>query len=152
MPFILAMFCQFFYAFYFDTEYFYGETYIVSLGTFLAAVLNVILNFVFVPKYGYVAASYTTLVGYMFMLLYHYSIVKFKLGKSHIFSTKSIVSIISSLFIIQALLAQTYDKFSMVRYSLLVIYLINCIYIAIKNKEPIMFFANKFIKKKQKMN
>nr|MCR4938995.1 oligosaccharide flippase family protein [Treponemataceae bacterium] len=68
-PVILAMVCQFFYAFYFNVEYFYGETAVISIGTLLAAVTNIILNLIFVPVYGYVAAAYTTLVGYFILLL-----------------------------------------------------------------------------------
>ena len=146
---ILAMVCQFFYAFYFNIEYFYGETYIISLGTLLAALLNVALNFIFIPQYGYIAASYTTLVGYMFMLLYHFSIVKFKLRKSHVFTTKYFVLVICSLFVIQFILANIYNMLYL-RYALLGLYLVILTVVAIKNKETIMFFANKLLKKNQK--
>ena len=96
-PVILAMVFQFFYAYYFEVEYFYGETYVISLGTLMSAILNIILNFLFVPQYGYVAASYTTMIGYLFMLTYHYCIVKFRLKKEWIFNNKFIWSVIAVL-------------------------------------------------------
>lgn len=39
-----------------------GKTYITSLVVLFSAALNVVLNFIFIPEYGYVAAGYTTLV------------------------------------------------------------------------------------------
>lgn len=39
----------------------------LSMIALTAAILNGVLNFVFVPKYGYFAAGYTTMVSYLFM-------------------------------------------------------------------------------------
>jgi O-antigen/teichoic acid export membrane protein len=44
------------------------KTNILMFNTLITFFLNVILNFIFIPKYGYIAASITTLVSY-FMLL-----------------------------------------------------------------------------------
>ena len=61
------------YSFYFHYEkkvkYFYFS-FAVS------AIINFILNLVFIPKYGYQAAAYTTLVSYGFMLICTYIICK----------------------------------------------------------------------------
>lgn len=42
----------------------------------IAAVVNIGLNLIFIPKYGYPAAAYTTLISYGFMLLCTYIICK----------------------------------------------------------------------------
>lgn len=42
----------------------------------IAAVVNISLNLIFIPKYGYPAAAYTTLISYGFMLLCTYIICK----------------------------------------------------------------------------
>ena len=34
----------------------------------LGALLNILLNFILLPKYGYIAAAYTTLVSHIFMI------------------------------------------------------------------------------------
>lgn len=61
------------YSFYLHYErkvkYFY-----ISFAT--AAVINIVLNLIFIPKYGYIAAAYTTLVSYGFMTLCTYIICK----------------------------------------------------------------------------
>lgn len=120
-PVILAMVCQFFYSYYFNTEYFFGETYTISFGTALAAIINVILNVLFIPHYGYVAASYTTLIGYAVMLIYHYCIVHYKLRKSDIFNNKSFLKSIIILVICQIGIQCIYNK-TLLRYGIILLY------------------------------
>ena len=48
----------------------------ISLGTATTAAINLVLNFIFVKMYGYEAAAYTTMVCYMILLLFHYSMVR----------------------------------------------------------------------------
>ena len=134
-PVVLAMVYQYFYAFYFDTEYFYGETYIISLGTLIAAVINVGLNFVLIPQYGYIAAAYTTLIGYVVMLIYHFCIVKFKLNKDFIFPTEWFLILISTLTILQVGIVALYDLF-IIRYIIIAVYAVVFCWLGIKYKIP----------------
>lgn len=122
-PVILAMICQFYYAYYFNVEYFYGETYIISFGTMLAALLNFVLNIIFIPRYGYVAAAYTTLVGYALMLLYHYMIVRIKLKKSFIYDNSFIFKLLILIAIVQCGIFQMYSN-PFVRYVVILIYIV----------------------------
>jgi O-antigen/teichoic acid export membrane protein len=48
---------------------YYKKTKYVMYGSLIAAVLNIILNAIFIPIYGYMAAAYTTLFGYIVMAL-----------------------------------------------------------------------------------
>ncbi len=48
------------------------KTVNITINTIIAAVLNIVLNYIFVPMYGYQAAAYTTLVSYMVLFLLHY--------------------------------------------------------------------------------
>ena len=52
-------------------EYYYGKTKCIAAGTMLAAGLNILLNYIFIPRYGYIAAAYTTLVTYLLYFLFH---------------------------------------------------------------------------------
>ncbi len=36
---------------------------------FFPAIINIILNFIFIPIYGYIAAAYTTIISYWLILL-----------------------------------------------------------------------------------
>lgn len=56
------------------TEFFYKKTHLIAIGTVLSALINITLNLLFVPKYGYVAAAITTSISYFFMFIFHYLI------------------------------------------------------------------------------
>lgn len=46
-----------------------NKTKIILLLNIIAAILNIILNFIFIPVFGYVAAAYTTLFSYIVYLI-----------------------------------------------------------------------------------
>ena len=60
-------------------EYYHKKTIYISIGTIGAAVVNVVLNYVFIPKFGYVAAAYTTLFSYVIYYLFH-SIISYRIA------------------------------------------------------------------------
>ena len=53
-------------------EYFYEKTGFVAIGTCVSAILNLILNYIFIQKYGYYAAGYTTVICYICLTLTHF--------------------------------------------------------------------------------
>lgn len=53
-------------------EFYFKKTKFVMLATTVAAVINIILNYVFIQQFGYIAAGYTTYVSYVILLLMHY--------------------------------------------------------------------------------
>ena len=57
--------------FYTQIEYFMRNTKLMSIGTIGASALNILLNLLLIPKYGCIAAAYTTLISYFFMSLFH---------------------------------------------------------------------------------
>ena len=65
LPVILAMYYSFMYNFPASIEYYYKKTKFIAIGTMSAAALNIVLNAIFIPRYGYVAAAYTTVVCYL---------------------------------------------------------------------------------------
>ena len=52
--------------------YYYQKTKSIALGTAITSVLNICLNYILIPKFGYIAAAYTTLICYIIYFLYHY--------------------------------------------------------------------------------
>lgn len=52
-------------------EYYKEKTGYIAMGTTMAALLNAALNIIFIPRYGYVAASYTTLFSYIIYFVLH---------------------------------------------------------------------------------
>ena len=78
-PVMVGYVFQFVYSLYVNIEFYHKKQKNIAIGTTLACIINIILNYIFIPKYGYIAAAYTTLVGYIVLYIVHYRFVK-KLG------------------------------------------------------------------------
>lgn len=63
-------------------EYYHEKTRYIAAATTAAALLNIALNYVFIKKYGYIAAAYTTLATYLLYFLFHWFIAERIEGKS----------------------------------------------------------------------
>lgn len=77
VPVVLGTLCQYVYTHYVNIEMYMKKTKFVSQGTILAAIVNFVLNSIFIPKYGYSAAAYTTMVSYFVVMIIHYLITKY---------------------------------------------------------------------------
>jgi len=55
------------------------KTIYLSIVTLVSGICNIFLNYYYIPKYGYIAAAYTTIVSYMLMFLLTWGTVKFLL-------------------------------------------------------------------------
>ena len=78
-PVMVGYIFQFVYSLYVNIEFYYKKQKNIAIGTALACITNILLNYIFIPKYGYIAAAYTTLVGYIILYAVHCIFVK-KLG------------------------------------------------------------------------
>lgn len=86
-PVMVAFVFQFVYSLYVNIETFSKKQKLIAFGTCMATILNVGLNYVFIPIYGYVAAAYTTLAGYVVLFVIHFLLVK-HLKKTDWYDTK----------------------------------------------------------------
>jgi len=78
-----------------------------ALITFICALTNIVLNFVLIPIFGYIAAAYTTLVSYMLSSALHYLHAK-KIGLSEIYDIKMILRIIGLSIVIAGVILVSY--------------------------------------------
>ena len=96
-PVMLGYVAQMLYTLYVNIEYFHKKQKQIMVGTLIAAAINIILNLIFIPIFGYVAAAYTTLAGYISLLLIHYLFVR-KMGKHGIYNMKfNLIVLVSSI-------------------------------------------------------
>ena len=72
IPITTSTFVMFLYSFFTTTESYYKKTFMMSLNTVVAAIVNLVLNFIFIPKFGAMAAAYSTLVAYVISAIMHY--------------------------------------------------------------------------------
>jgi O-antigen/teichoic acid export membrane protein len=75
-PIVLGVLCQYVYTHYVNIELHLKKTKFVSMGTIFAALLNIVLNAIFIPQYGFVAAAYTTFFSYVCLLFVHFGITR----------------------------------------------------------------------------
>lgn len=71
-PICISVFFVFLYNLYGTVEFYFEKNKFVMVASTLGAVLNVLLNKMFIPKFGFWAAGYTTLVCYVIFYLAHY--------------------------------------------------------------------------------
>ena len=69
---ISASFFMFLYSISVNLEYYYKSTKMIAINTISVAIINIILNIIFIPKYGAIAAALTTLVSYIISFIVHY--------------------------------------------------------------------------------
>ncbi len=75
-PVALGTLFQYYYSLYSNVEIFYKKTVMIGLSSIIAAILNVLLNIIFIPQYGYIAAAYTTFVSYFVLMVLHFIMYK----------------------------------------------------------------------------
>lgn len=71
-PVVFGSVFQLMYQNYSLLEVFYKKTIIIAIGSVCAALINAGLNYIFIKIFGYLAAGWTTLVGYLFLMFFHF--------------------------------------------------------------------------------
>lgn len=68
---LLSYYVIFTYSLAVNIEYYYGSTKSIAKNTSIAAILNIFLNLLFIPRLGILGAAITTLVSYLVSLIFH---------------------------------------------------------------------------------
>lgn len=66
-------------ALYTNVEFYERKTGYMALGTIIAAAVNVLLNLIFIPLHGYLAAAWVTTASYAVLFVIHAAVVRFRL-------------------------------------------------------------------------
>lgn len=133
--------CQFLYTMFVNVEQFKKKTIGMAIGSVLAAFTNFILNLFLIPKAGYLAAAYTTLAGYLLLLVLHMYLVK-KLGLSSMYDYKFIWIIIGLGMLLMLIITVLYS-YIIIRYMTICIYIIIMFIIIFKYKNKLYDFLNR---------
>ena len=75
-PVAASVFFVYIYALFINIEFYFEKTQYVMLVSVAAALLNIGLNYIFIQKYGYIAAAYTTVFCYILFSVGHYLLYK----------------------------------------------------------------------------
>ena len=121
VPISVSVYFCFAYTLFVDVEVYFGANRYIAVASVCAAVLNIILNYLFVPKYGYIAAGYTTLFSYfatmVLHLLFMYHIQKIKHMKLDLFDLR-IMTLFAAVLIAFSALAMLLYRRPIIRLSI----------------------------------
>ena len=148
-PVAMSGFFMFLYFFFAVFEFYYSKTKFVAGATMVGAILNIVLNYIFIDMFGYMAAGYTTLVCYIIYAVCHYlgmnKACKDNLNNVRPYKTK-ILLLISFVFMgIGFVLLFTYN-YPIIRYVLLFVIII----VAIIMRKKIICFAKELLNLRKK--
>ena len=124
-PVTMSVFFMFIYGYFACFEFYYEKSFYISFATVINAILNILLNYIFINKFGYYAAGYTTLFCYILFAFFHYyfmrKICNKYLGGIHVYGEKILLEISLSFLFIGFLITITYP-FQHIRYILIAIF------------------------------
>lgn len=122
-PVALSSMFTFLYQLFVIIETYYKKTTKIMIASVIAAIINLILNYICIPIFGYIVAGYTTLVSYIILSILHYinvrKIEKEEFENKRIFDIKKI-TIISIISIVLCILVSLLYKNAPLRYGVLI--------------------------------
>lgn len=103
-------------------EFYHENNKVIMIASAFTAFLNVGLNALFIPKFGFIAAAYTTLVSYILFALFHYTAMRLVCKKNkyaeQIFDGKFIFCISIATMLVSALVMSLYE-YALIRYTII---------------------------------
>lgn len=141
-PIVLGIVCQYIYTHYVNIEMHLKKTKYVSMGTVVAAILNIGLNAIFIPVYGYVAAAYTTLASYCVLMLIHFLITRMFL-RIKLYDDLFMFGALGITIIVSIGISKIY-KFSVLRYLIIAVGFVSFLFVY--RRFIFAFIKNKILK------
>ena len=122
-PIVMSVFFIYMYDLFSKFSFYFEKTKFIASATVIGAILNVVLNFLFVPIFGAVAAAYTTLVCYMMFAGLHYLAMKKCLKKEENICepfNKRELLVIASGFVGTAFIIMATYPYPVIRYTAII--------------------------------
>lgn len=124
-PIAASVFFIFLYSMFSTIEYYFQKTGLIAVATTVSAIINLVLNYIFIKAFGYYAAGYTTLLCYICLAVMHYlfykKVLRLKMPEvSNVYDMK--VVLIGSIFVLAIMIVMvlTY-KMIIIRYAIVVV-------------------------------
>lgn len=135
-PISMSVFFMYCYDLFAKFAFYQEKTKTIMLVSVIGAILNIALNYIFIPRFGFIAAGYTTLICYLVYSIGHYilmrNICKNSFDGYYPYSTKILLEISLIFMGLDFIFMITYN-YIILRYLIVVIILI----LLIKNKNMI---------------
>lgn len=126
-PVTVSVYFTFLYNLFATFEYYYKKTKWVMVASVVGAITNIVLNAIFIPKFGFIAAGYTTLACYILYSVAHYyfmcKVCKQNLNGYKVYDVKIILLIGFALMVVSGIMMLLYNHI-VIRYSVLALAII----------------------------
>lgn len=143
-PVALSVYFMYGYDLFAKFAFYYEKTNLIMLASVIGAILNIILNYIFIKLFGYIAAGYTTLACYIIYSIAHYilmnNICKKYCDGIRPYETKKIMAVTVPFVIIGFALLFTYH-YPVIRYGLIAVVAI----IAVIKRDALIVLGKKII-------
>ena len=121
-PVICGVFFQVLYYAFANILYYFKKPQFVLLGSLSSVTINIILNYIFIPRYGYIAAGYTTLFCYLLQAIIDWVAMKKAIG-FNIYSLKPIALMSIGIIVVGLVTILFYDSL-LIRYMVITLMLV----------------------------
>lgn len=146
-PVAISILILFYSQLFINVQFYYEEKMMLVWASIGAAVLNVVLNALMIPTFGYVAAGYTTLMSYVVFAVANYIAVRHVMKKWKIsadyFDLKGLILILLA-FMALAFTAMALYEYPVIRYSIIAIVFV---IMGIKHKWLIQYVKSILVRK-----
>ncbi len=123
-PVALSIFFTYLYTLFANIEFYFEANKFITFASMIGAFVNIVLNYIFIPIFGYIAAGYTTLFCYILFALahcaFHLRVLKKKSSGTKMYNLKFILIISIVLTAIMFVMLCVYDLIY-IRYAVIII-------------------------------
>ena len=138
-PILLGIYFSFCYGLFSNVEFYYSRTKNVAFATTVGAGLSLVLNFILLPRLGFISAGYTSLICYLVFMLLHYrfmmKICVEELDRQNFYDIKFIWLSCLALFVVMCVCLLSFNLSFVYRYVVLLVIVL----LFIKNKNRIIY-------------
>ncbi len=134
-PVAASVYFMFLYPLFGNVEFFFEKTKFVMVASCIGAAVNLVLNYIFIPIFGYYAAGYTTLFCYILFAVAHYffhmKTLRMELPELGVLYNTRFILLFSAVVLAAMVgMVLTY-KWTLVRYSIIAVL---CVVAIVKRK------------------
>ena len=150
-PVTMSVYFMYCYDLFARFEFYYEKTVYIMFASIVGAILNIILNYIFIKLYGYIAAGYTTLICYFVYAVMHYVIMmkicRNQIGEIKVYDSKKLIKITFIFLTICFAYLCTYNNI-LIRYALTITLTVICVI----NRNRIKHYVNQILNIRRKQN
>lgn len=122
--FAMGFYMIFLYSFHVNYEFYNKKTMIIAVGTMGAAVINIILNYIFIRKYSILGAAISTFISYFIQYIFHIictKIIEKKVDNKYVISAKLLFPHVICFYACSIMCLFCRDKFVVLRWGIAIL-------------------------------